>query len=107
MMNIVAMQHQIMMNFRYMVDFYDDMMYQQLYGRQRRRWWTKRWLLRRPILGFSATLVQELEREDPVLYESLLGVSVPIFDDLLRRVGPHLQLQDTNMRSCIPSRFVN
>lgn len=83
MLNIVVVQQLMVMNFRRMMDFYDDMIFHTLFARQRRNWWSKRWLLRQPILGFSATHVEELAEEDPVLYESLLGIDLEMFHNII------------------------
>ena len=103
MNNMIMFHHNRMMQHQEMLLYYDDLMVAHLFGRRRqaRRWWTRPWLLRRPLHSFSNTLVNELRREEPRLYQDLLGVSVAMFDDLLRRVGPRLQRQDTNMRRSI------
>lgn len=63
-LNTESKQHQHMqINFRYLMGFYDDI-FHTLLGRQRKRCWSKRWILWQPTLGFSATLVEELAIED-------------------------------------------
>lgn len=64
--------------------------------------WTRPWLLRRPELGAYDTLISELRAEDESSFLNFLRVSPEIFDDLLNRVTPLIQRQDTVFRKAIP-----
>lgn len=68
---------------------------------KRRRIWTRDWVLRREQEGFCAKLLNELRAEDPALYRNFLRMTAEQFDDLLLRVTPHIQKQNTNMRASI------
>ena len=101
--NMMLFHQNMMLQHQQMLMYYDDIMVADVYRRRRqqRRWWTRPWLLRRPIHSFSHTLVNELRLEEPRLYQDLLGVNGEIFDHLIGRLGPRLQRQDTNMRRSI------
>ena len=105
-LTIMAFHRHMMAQYWEMVMYYDDIILNEMMARRRRqrRWWTRPWLLRRPLHSFSHTLVEELRAEEPRLYEDLLGVSIPMFDDLMNRVGPRLERMDTRMRDSIPAK---
>jgi hypothetical protein len=69
--------------------------------RKPRSVWTKPWLLRRPALGAYDTLLSELREEDTTSYLNFLRVSPEIFDDLLHKVTPFIERQNTVFRQAI------
>lgn len=68
---------------------------------RRRRNWTKNWLKNRDRDGYCAKLMVELRAEEPELYRGFLRLTAGQFDYLLSLVRPHIEKQDTNMRSSI------
>jgi hypothetical protein len=71
--------------------------------RKKRRWWVKPWIMRRNMLGASNTLLIEWRREDGDMYKNHLRMYREHFVDLLSKVKPYIEKQDTNMRECIPA----
>ena len=70
--------------------------------RQRQREvWVKPWLLRRPVFGQCENLLVELNREDPRGYKNFLRVAPELFNELVDRIGPHLQKKDTFWRKSL------
>jgi hypothetical protein len=69
--------------------------------RRKRRWWIKPWIMRRNTLGASNTLLVEWKSEDLDMYKNHLRMSREQFFELLSKVKPYIEKQDTNMRECI------
>ncbi|CAH1253084.1 HARBI1 [Branchiostoma lanceolatum] len=69
--------------------------------RRRRRWWTRPWLLERPIYGQYERLMGELRRGHRLDFKSFLRIEPDLFDELLQRVGPSIQ-KSTNARQPLP-----
>lgn len=67
-----------------------------LRGRRRlfveREKWSKKWIAKREQLGWTATLIEELEEEDPKTYKSLLGVDIDTFYMILGRIQHRIRL---------------
>jgi len=82
--------------------------YQHILGkrnkRNKRRWWVKSWIMRRNTLGASNTLLVEWTSEDRDMYKNYLRMSREQFFELLSKVKPYIEKQDTNMRQCISAR---
>ena len=57
--------------------------------------------MRRNILGASNTLLVEWTNEDQDMYKNHLRISREQFFELLSKVKPYIEKQDTNMRECI------
>ena len=66
--------------------------------RKKRRWWVKPWIMRRNTLGASNTLLVEWTSEDRDMYKNHLRMSREQFFELLSKVKPYTEKQDTNMR---------
>ncbi|XP_063960239.1 putative nuclease HARBI1 [Lytechinus pictus] len=66
-----------------------------------RRFWTRPWLLRRPTYGHYETLMAELAGEDLDGFRNFLRIDSGIFQELLSRVGPRIEKQDTFMRKAL------
>jgi hypothetical protein len=66
--------------------------------RKKRRWWVKPWIMRRNTLGASNTLLVEWISEDRDMYKNHLRMSREQFFELLSKVKPYIEKQDTNMR---------
>ena len=69
--------------------------------RKQRRWWVKAWIMRRNTLGASNRLLVEWTGEDRDMYKNHLRMSREQFVELLSKVNPYIEKQDTNMRECI------
>ena len=66
--------------------------------RKKRRWWFKPWIKRRNTLGASNTLLVEWTSEDRDMYKNHLRMSREQLFELLSKVKPYIEKQDTNMR---------
>lgn len=73
---------------------------QQRKRRQRRRW-SRPWLLRRPQFGHFEQLLQELQVEDASSFKNFIRMEPNMFKELLDRVGPHIEKQDTFWRKSL------
>ena len=69
--------------------------------RRNRATWVKLWLLRRPSLGVTTTLLNEFRFEEQFEYKRFLRMSPAVFDELLGIVGQSIQKQDTLMRAAL------
>lgn len=67
----------------------------------KRRLWAKSWLLRRPLYGQYERLLRELTAEDIAGYKNFLRMNPEMFHDLLARVGPKIEKQDTFWRTAL------
>ena len=63
--------------------------------------WTRNWILRRPERGVYANLLQEFRLEDPETFRQFHRLDKDLFQEVLAKVGPAIQREDTLMRSCI------
>ena len=70
--------------------------------RRQRTQWVRQWLLRRPMYGQYEKLMHELTTEDPTSFKNFLRVDPDIFMELLHRVGPRIEKQDTFFRKALP-----
>ena len=78
---------------------------------RRRRWrqrrasnfWVRPWLQteRRLLYGHYDRLMEELRQEDQQSFFNFIRMPPEMFDELLNRVGPRIQLQDTNFRRAL------
>jgi len=70
----------------------------------RRRWWTRKWILRRELqLKGSVHLAHsEILHEDIESFQLFFRMNPRLFNILLDKVSPFIQRQDTIMRKCIP-----
>lgn len=66
--------------------------------RRQRRWWTRDWLLRRPLHGQYEALMAELELEDPQTFQQFLRLDVATFHDILARIEGRITKQTTYFR---------
>ena len=71
----------------------------------RRLIWSREWLLRRPIQGQYAKLMEELRAEDQTGFKNYMRMSPVAFEELLRHVGPRLFQQCYKTRD-VPSNLV-
>lgn len=71
----------------------------------KKRFWVKDWLLKRPTMGWYNTLLNELKDgrnyNHPEDTKRFLRVDEALFQDILAKVGPIIQKQDTNYRKAI------
>ncbi|XP_018378013.1 PREDICTED: uncharacterized protein LOC108770793 [Trachymyrmex cornetzi] len=75
----------------------------QLQNRQR-RWWTREWIVRREfeLRGSVHLALNELINEDIESFCRFFRMDLQLFNNLLDKVSPYIQKQDTVMRKCIP-----
>jgi len=66
-----------------------------------KRRWVKPWIMRCNIVGASSTLLDEWTSEDRDMYKNHLKMYREQFFELLSKVKPYIEKQDTNMRECI------
>ena len=71
--------------------------------RKKRSCWVKPWFSRRPTLGASNTLLAEWVSEDRMMFKNHLRMDEEKFVELIEKVQPLIQKQDTMMRECIPT----
>ena len=69
--------------------------------RKRRACWVRPWLLRRMQYGQYHQLMRELEMEDVPAFRNFLRMDPAMFQELLLRVGPRIEKQDTFYRSSL------
>lgn len=69
--------------------------------KKKKRVWVRPWIERRMLLGASQNLVNELRMEDPLDFKNLFRMSASQFEELLVKVAPKIQKQDTMMRIAI------
>jgi hypothetical protein len=61
----------------------------------------KRMAQQKDHVGQFKTLLQELNREDPMHYKNFLRVDADLFGELVRRVGPKISKRTSNWRLTI------
>ncbi|XP_012532152.1 uncharacterized protein LOC105834307 isoform X2 [Monomorium pharaonis] len=66
-----------------------------------RRMWVKPWVARRREQGCHHNLFLELQLEDPNKFRRCLRMSVEIFEDLVIKITPLIQKQNTHLRESI------
>ncbi|GBN19511.1 hypothetical protein AVEN_255800-1 [Araneus ventricosus] len=69
-----------------------------------KRLWVRKWIKRRNQLGASNLLLKELAVEDPAEYRLFLRMTPEVFEELLIRVSPYIQRQDTLKREAVSER---
>lgn len=70
--------------------------------RSRRDIWSHKWLLRRDSgLGLSSMVMNELRLEDPKAFQNFVRMSYATFSELLEKVYPLIERQNTEMREAI------
>ncbi|KAK8759276.1 hypothetical protein V5799_020389 [Amblyomma americanum] len=69
----------------------------------KRSCWVKPWLTKK-TLGVQNQLYEELLATDPEEYKRLLRLSSDQFYQLLARVQPRIERQDTVMRGAVPAK---
>ena len=75
---------------------------QRIQRRKRpRKKWVRAWIQRRWKHGAHHALMQELSAEDPEGFRNFQRMDTNDFQELLRKVTPLIQRQDTNMREAI------
>lgn len=72
--------------------------------KRRRRWWTREWILRREfqLRGSVHLALNELLYEDIESFQRFFRMDFQLFNNLLDKVSPFIQKQDTVMRKSIP-----
>jgi len=65
-------------------------------NKRKKRRWVKPWILRRNTLGASNTLLVEWTSEDRNTYKNHLRMSREQFFELLSKINPYIEKQDTN-----------
>ena len=72
-------------------------------NRRRRAIWVREWIQRRDEKGQFYNLIPELRQEDPKSFQNYFRMPQEMFDEIVQRVGPRVQKQDTTFRKAIPS----
>lgn len=65
--------------------------------------WIKPWLREHYNQGAFPNLLQFLRRNDSDAFRNYLRMDHICFEDLLKRIGPLIEKQDTNYRRAIPA----
>ena len=68
----------------------------------RRRLWAQPWLLRREVQGDYDNLLWELHREDHKGFKSFIRISTELFEEMIAKIEPKVQKQDTRLRKALP-----
>lgn len=68
---------------------------------KKRSVWVKPWLLRRPQYGQYEKLLAELHKEDLKGFKNFLRVTPELFHELVQRLSPRLEKEDTFMRKAL------
>ncbi|KAJ8968537.1 hypothetical protein NQ314_002267 [Rhamnusium bicolor] len=68
---------------------------------KKRRFWIRNWIKRRNQYEVSETLLKELALEDKEGYKNHLRMFEEKFEQLLLKIGPKIQKQDTVMRKAL------
>ena len=66
-----------------------------------KRVWVKAWIARRPAFGWYENLMVELEIEDPPAFTNLLRMEPAMFHEMVDRLTPLIQKQDTFFRKAL------
>ena len=69
--------------------------------KRKQRIWTRPWLLRGNY-GIYETLLSELQADDAQSYKNFLRMDVQQFRQLLARLGPRIEKEDTHYIKSIP-----
>ena len=97
-LNWLEMDIDMAQNARAMVELLQD----RLRGdRRQKRWWTKDWLLRRPIHGQYEALMAELSVENAAAFTNFLRIYLQMFQELLQVVGRMIMKNITWYRQSI------
>lgn len=68
-----------------------------------RRWWVRPFIARRPQFGHYEHLMKELATDDPEAFRNFQRISTVLFKELLRRIGPRIEKEDTFYRDSLPA----
>jgi len=66
-----------------------------------RKLWVKPWITRRKELGAYNNFIREIRSEDEETFRQFHRMDVQQFHDILTKVGPVIQREDTVMRESI------
>ena len=82
---------------------YNGFVEQQRGRRRPRTSWVRNWLKpeRRIAVGHYHQLMEELRLDDQVSFYNFLRITPPMFDELLQRIIPLIEKQDTNYRKAL------
>ncbi|XP_036327841.1 protein ANTAGONIST OF LIKE HETEROCHROMATIN PROTEIN 1-like isoform X1 [Rhagoletis pomonella] len=72
---------------------------------KKRKMWVRKWIRRRAELGASDNLYRELASEDVNYFKQCLRMNPAQFEDLLAKVAPLIEKQDTIMREALTPRI--
>ena len=67
--------------------------------------WSRAYLLRTPICGQYAKLIDELHSEDQSGFRNYLRMTPAVFEDLLRLIGPCIHKSGCNVRAPLPAEL--
>lgn len=66
-----------------------------------RKWWSRPWLQRRMLFGQYENLMREMAQEDVPGFKNFVRVEPALFQELLTRIAPRIERQDTFMRKAL------
>lgn len=66
-----------------------------------RRWFTRSWILERPIHGHYHQLLRQLSQTDKETFKYYLRMDAELFDHILGRIEHRISRQDTNWRKAL------
>jgi hypothetical protein len=69
--------------------------------RRPRRWWTREWVLDRPLYGQYEKLMTQLTAHDQASFRNFVRVDPDLFHELLQRIAPRIERRDTNYRKAL------
>lgn len=71
--------------------------------KRKERKWVKDWIRRRDVVGIQNNLLKELRTEEPSQFKNFVRMTEENFNDLLTKIRPIIEKQDTKMRAAIPA----
>lgn len=69
------------------------------------RVWVRKWISKRPMMGASNSLLNEISMEDPQSYRNHLRMTEEGFNFLLQRVTPLIERKNTYMRDALCAKL--
>lgn len=78
----------------------EDEIEQKKKQKRQRKTWVKEWRSRRPVFS-HISLLKELEQSSPADYKNFLRMDPSVYKELLEKVTPYIEKQNTLMRDAI------
>ena len=71
-----------------------------------RRWYVRPWIKERAQYGHNHQLLPQLQSHDTDTFRYYFRVNYGLFHQILQRIKPHIQRQDTNWKQALYQGFV-